>query len=1121
MLIALAILLGLGWPVSTLQAEEKAAIHIAVVGPLTGKTAAKGQSIQRGVQLYIDEYNQTRKEGTKAIVLDFYDDQNNPDLAKQMATKIVSDDRAVAVIGHNYSSSSKQGGPIYLQHRIPAISPTSTDVAVTKDNPWYFRTVFNDALQGRFLANYTTSVLESDNVAIISEDLSYGRFLADTFEQTSRALGSPVQYRGEIVVGDKNMEERIDAIVADLKLIDNLGTIFLAAHATEGVSIVQKVRDAGLTSYIITPDSFASKSFQEGFNDLPKEATRIGHYTNGIYVTTPLIFDTANEKAQIFREKFSKAFLEEPDWTSAFSYDSAMLLVRAIVKSQVEGSPITLAEDRQKIRDYLASLDRPGKAVEGVTGFNFFDENGDAQKPISIGKFQNRSIISAATQLQTVKNLDELEGMDEQEIKERVILVENNQMHRVNVVFVGFHVNKVENLDLKLLTCDLDLYLWFRFRGEMDVKQIVFLNALSSIEFGEPEEQMEVNRTRYQRYHIRGKFRADFLAGGNTLRNHVLGLNFRHDKLPRTNLIFVNDVLGMKLGDQENPADDMNRDQVLGPGNKWLVSSVRTFQDVVSKQTYGSLYHLNTQQKIDFSRFNVAISIRKDEVSLRGAFSPELSEILLYGSGFILFIALLRRRIRGLRKMHKLFWFLTSITLFVALLAGEVVLTEWLSSRTTPNNLALVVFSFNVLWWLAWAFVINLATENFLWEPMERKTGQIIPKIIRRFLSYGVFTLASFGIIAFVFDQKLTSLLATSGMIAMIIGLAIQANISNIFSGIAINVERPFRIGDWVIIGDLKEGRVEDITWRSTKIRNRDGSISRIPNGIVSEATIQNFTDPDSVVETWIYIELDPKHPPGLVETVMTDTLFSIPEVVKDPAPFTSFHGVEGWAARYLLGFTIKDYNKKPAVRKKITKKIWEDLHLAGFTFATPRRTLITKDEEILFSSPFPARQVLEKVGLYDHLPDTTKQRVEDGSIVETFTAGTTIASPNGRCDSIIVVLQGVGSIQVEMDGGAATEIKRLGAGGYFGEMAVLDGGQRNAGVVALTDTRVVQITREDLLYMFEQKPHLKAVWTDILTHSSSSAAEKKEYQQKKLTAKETAHQKGLFKGIKRLFAAS
>jgi potassium-dependent mechanosensitive channel len=1103
------------------EVEDDGKVHIAVVGPMTGKTAGRGESIRRGVVMKINDYNRMRQEDQREIVVTFYDDQNNPDLAEKRAREVIKDNRAVAVIGHNYSSSSKRGGPIYKEAGIPAISPTSTDVAVTTGNDWYFRAVFNDDLQGRFLANYTKNVMGANSVAIISEDLAYGRFLADTFAKTAKKLNLPIVYRGNIVVSDPNLDESIGNIVKALKEVKNdFGVLFLATHAGEGITIVQKMRDAGLMNPIITPDSFASKSFREGFNHLPKEADRLGFYSNGIHVTTPLIFDTGNEKAQVFRERFRSKFSEEPDWISAFSYDSALLLVEAILQNGVTGLARDRKTDREKIRAFLAHLNSPANSIEGITGLNFFDASGDAQKPISIGKFQNRSLISATTQLQTVRSLDEIDNLNEKERRERIILVEDNQMHRVNVVFTGFNINKVENLDLKALTFDLDLYIWFRFRGDLNVEDIIFLNALTPISWGDPVESMEMDRSRYRRYHIKGTFQADFLPGVHTIGHHTLGLNFRHDKLSRNNLIFVSDVLGMRLETKGNLAEMMNRAHILGPTNKWLIDSVRIFQDVTSKETYGSLDHLTSTKDIEFSRFNIALLVKKDEVSLRGRFATDTSLIMVIVSTVFLFLSMIRRRISGLKTMHKPFWLITSISIFTMLLGGEIYLTAWLSGQTTPNNLALLPFNFDILWWLAWAFVINMASENFLWLPMESKTGQVIPKIIRRFLTYAIFTLAIFGIIAFVFDQRLTSLLATSGMIAMIIGLAIQANISNIFSGIAINVERPFRIGDWIRINDQDEGRVEDITWRSTKLWNRDGSISRIPNAIVSEACIRNFTDPDSLVENWIFFELDPKHPPALVEAVLTETMLSIPEVVSNPAPFTSFRGVEKWAAKYMLGFTIKDYGKKAAVRKKVTKKVWADLKLAGFTLATERRNLITKEDDSEVITPFSAKQVLENMGLYNYLPEVTRNQVDSGMLVEEFEAGQTICQRATSCSPIIVFIQGVGSIRATLDGGKNVEIKRVGSGDFFGEKAVLDGNPRLFDIVSYTDTRILRVSDSDLAYMFEQNQKLEKTWLKILEESALQTAERTERQQQKLDDLEAKQSTGFFKWLGRLFSS-
>lgn len=103
-----------------------------------------------------------------------------------------------------------------------------------------------------------------------------------------------------------------------------------------------------------------------------------------------------------------------------------------------------------------------------------------------------------------------------------------------------------------------------------------------------------------------------------------------------------------------------------------------------------------------------------------------------------------------------------------------------------------IVLAFSVLWWLMPALLLPLLIKRFVWIPLEKRTTRTVPNVIRLFVSSIIYLLACFGIIAFVYDQPITSLLATSGVVAMIIGLAIQVNIANVFAGIVINIERPF-----------------------------------------------------------------------------------------------------------------------------------------------------------------------------------------------------------------------------------------------------------------------------------------------------------------------------------------
>ena len=556
--------------------------HIALVGPISGKSASAGKSHLQGIQLYIDNINQSGGIRGKKIQLDIFDDQNNKKKAKEMALEVVMQGRALAVIGHNYSSSSINAGIIYKEYQIPAVSPSSTDVKVTLENEWYFRTVLNNNLQGRFLANYVHKLLKQDRVIIVSEDLTYGACLAGIFLMTSKELGMEITDKYQFKVKDPNLEGALQQVVDDIKSKQNTDPIFLATHATEGVKFIKLMKDAGIKNPVIAPNAFATQSFQKGFENSPKEKALPGYYTDGIYVTTPLIFDTANEKAQEFREAYRARYNEEPDWHAAYSYDTAMLICTALKNSAIRGNPDSIREDRRMIKEYLSGLSSIHQAVEGVTGFNFFDTNGDASKAVPIGIYKNGNIISSHTQLQTMRPL----GQDalEKAIKdERVLHIDGKYMYKTNVVYTGIDVNDISDIDMKKLTYTLDFNIWFRTTGDIGPQRIKFLNAVEPITLDTPINKKIDGQMHYTNYHVKGRFKADYLSGRYTFGQHVLGISFLHQDMPRNNLIFVTDVLGMGLTNGESITERLKQRQVLHHAHGWSINQVKFYQDTIEK----------------------------------------------------------------------------------------------------------------------------------------------------------------------------------------------------------------------------------------------------------------------------------------------------------------------------------------------------------------------------------------------------------------------------------------------------------------------------------------------------------------------------------------------------------
>ncbi|RKZ42741.1 MAG: hypothetical protein DRQ49_00945 [Gammaproteobacteria bacterium] len=1112
--------------------DKEQTVKIAFIGPMSVKGDVAGKLMKQAIQLYFDEVNNERdKDNHQKFELKDFDDQNqckeegDETAAKDEALRIVEENEVVAVIGHWYSSCSITGGKIYKKYGIPAITPGSVKKEVTEDNEWYFRNIYNASVSGQFLAYYVKEVFRLNQVTIIRDDSGYGSYLAEVFEKSARELGMEIRHKWDFKTGDhKDFENYIAQLKQDEQ---QAGAILLATQASEGTPLVKLIKDENIPNPIISGSGFSEQTFVNSFKDSPREKGNPGYYTNDIYVATPLIFDTANEKAQKFKDKYYAKYQDEPDWSAAYAYDSAQVLVKAIKQANITGSQESLQADRQKIRNTLASFTNIHDAIEGTTGFNYFDENRDAQKPVVIGVYKNKQLVSALTQFQVMRNRNEVADLEKARAQERVLLIGDNLYYKTNVVYTGIKINEMSHISNNS-TFLLDFHLWFRSRSDFRPQDIEFLNAVEveseKTAFEKIKEQLKqplkeetADQMTYRLYRIKSRFKADFFSNHYVYKQHTLGVNFHHKSLTRNNLIYVTDLLGM--GDIQTVLQSMQKKQVLSPTTGWSIEELRFFPDIAKKYSLGDPEYLNVQGgTVEYSLFNAAIQIKKNEFTLRGKIPYQQAYyMMVFSSIFILFLNIFSKKFKDL---SKIIWFFQSILAFILLLSSEVLLVEWLSNNIEAYNMKFVIRIFNILWWIIPAFLLNLASESFIWTPIEERTGRLIPNIVRLFLAFIIYFMAVVGIIAFVYEQQLTSILATSGVIAMIIGLAIQINISNIFSGIAINIERPFRIGDWVQIGEFEEGKIVDITWRTTRLLTRKQCILSIPNSMASESPILNFCFPDNVYWLWPTVYIHPMHSPERVKKVLLDALLSSNQVLKEPAPVVFLTGINEWAASYWIAFCSDDYANKFFILEDVWTRVWFHLNRAGITPAVQRQEihLFKGIKERGGDEATKPITLLKEVEIFKPFSEQAKLHLSQQIRHHHIEKGDVIVQQGDVGDSLFIIVEGAVVVKVRTDEGIIKEVARLGAGNFFGEMALLTGEDRAATVVAIVDTYLFELTQADIAPLIAQQPEVKELVTKVLTQRQMATQSVKTSVEHDVETEKEAIYKKLLKQVEQFF---
>ncbi|MCP4694646.1 MAG: ABC transporter substrate-binding protein, partial [Desulfobacterales bacterium] len=359
--------------------------------------------------------------------------------AEEAARRIAENDKILFVIGHMRSGPSIAAGRIYKENRVPAITCVATAESVTRGNPWYFRIIFDNEMEARMLAAYITQVQRKNVASIIYDEDAFGSDLTESFENASHLFGLTVNYKWGYDRNKGNLDERLTDIVNELSSAPDLGVVFLAVHAPEGAGLIMKMREKGVNPPLIGGDSLGKRTFPLAFKDFPPEKRNPGVCTNDLFVVSYYIADTASAAGRKVREDYIARYGSDPNDSAMTTYDAVLLGLKAIEESDVTGG--NPPEDREKIRRWLAGVNGMNNAFQGVSGYIYFDDQGDAQKTVPIALFKNNRLMSAPVQLNPIKNVEAFrEGKSVRVVNGSVgeLITSNNEI----LFLEGMHLRK-------------------------------------------------------------------------------------------------------------------------------------------------------------------------------------------------------------------------------------------------------------------------------------------------------------------------------------------------------------------------------------------------------------------------------------------------------------------------------------------------------------------------------------------------------------------------------------------------------------------------------------------------------------------------------------------------------
>ncbi|HEV8579003.1 MAG TPA: mechanosensitive ion channel domain-containing protein [Thermoanaerobaculia bacterium] len=218
--------------------------------------------------------------------------------------------------------------------------------------------------------------------------------------------------------------------------------------------------------------------------------------------------------------------------------------------------------------------------------------------------------------------------------------------------------------------------------------------------------------------------------------------------------------------------------------------------------------------------------------------------------------------------------------------------------------------------------------------------GMRLPPLLPTVAMILVYLITGFVTLRLTFPQfDLAPLIATSAVTSLVLGLALQPILANFFAGLVISLEKPFRINDWIKVGD-QEGRVVAITWRTTHVRTRDNDNVLIPNSKLADERVLNYYYPHPVHLERVKVSAHYDEPPYRVRRVLLDCGAAVAGVLDKPAPDVYVLAFETSSILYELRIWIEDVAQAPRIASDVRARIWEEFRREGIVIPYPIQTL-------------------------------------------------------------------------------------------------------------------------------------------------------------------------------------
>lgn len=385
--------------------------------------------------------------------------------------------------------------------------------------------------------------------------------------------------------------------------------------------------------------------------------------------------------------------------------------------------------------------------------------------------------------------------------------------------------------------------------------------------------------------------------------------------------------------------------------------------------------------------------------------------------------------------------------------------------------------------WFSGGFLLHRLVVILFWQGwFHARTGSEAPKLLVDMTAVVIAVFAIGFALAYVYGVSPTGFLTTSGIVIAIVGFALRSMISDLFTGIALGVERPFAIGDWVEIEGGTVGKVVEMNWRATRLITRDDVSVVIPNSRLATLPFKNFSQPERCFRDRFDIVLDYDVTAYQAERLLLSAVNQIPEIAAINREATvrileyMDRGVR-WEVRYW----VPDYPSRSKLRYQVKRNILRNLHYSSIAVPRAKIELTHNGRRRAFSAEEEDLNFFRQTDLLATLTSEEMTMLAANAERRLVMQGRPVVRQGDHSASLYIVREGLLDVAVADGRGGETLVGHLVPGSFFGEMSLLTGAPAGATVTPDVDSLVFVVTREYLEPVIRKRPELAQLMSQIL----------------------------------------